>query len=114
MGTSRGLGDGPGHEEEDDVGALRRALETVRRRPQAQERAEVDAPADLGSARTRATGGVAQPGTQNPNATTGTTPNETFVGRAGADETLDTGLSGAEARAGEAADGRGEGAAREV
>jgi len=85
----------------------------VRRRPQAQRLAEDDAPADLGTARTRATGGVPQQGTQNPNATTGSTPNETFVGRAGADETLDTGVSGAEARSGEAADGRGEGAARD-
>ena len=68
---------------------------------------------DLGSARTRATGGVAQPGAQNPHATTGTTPNETFVGRAGADETLDPGRTGAEAR-GDAAEGRGEGAARDA
>jgi hypothetical protein len=96
------------------VRALKRAVDAVRRRPRAATLAEVDAPADLGSARTRATGGVRQAGAQNPNATTGTTPSETFVGRAGADETLDTGLSGAEARAGEAADGRGEGAARDV
>jgi hypothetical protein len=95
------------------VGALKRAFEAVRRRPEAQRRAETDAPADVGTARTRATGGVPLPGAQNPNATTGTTPNGTFVGRAGADETTDTGLSGAEARAGETADGRGEGAARD-
>ena len=95
------------------MGALKRAVAAVRRRPQAQRLAENDAPADLGAARTRATGGVDRPGTQNPNATTGTTPSETFVGRAGADETADTGLSGAEARAGERADGRGEGAARD-
>ncbi len=56
----------------------------------------------------------AEPETQNPNASTGTTPHEAFVGRAGADETSDTGLSGAEARAGEAADGWGEGAARDA
>ena len=95
-------------------GPLKRALAAVRRRPGEQRLAEDDAPADLGTARTRATGGVPQPGTQNPNASTGTTPNETFVGRAGADETLDTGLSGAEARSGEAADGRGDGAARDA
>jgi hypothetical protein len=99
------------------MGALRRsvgrAVDAVRRRPQAQRLAEDDAPADVGTARTRATGGVPQPGAQNPEATTGTTPSETFVGRAGADETLDAGTSGAEARAGEAADGRGEGAARD-
>jgi hypothetical protein len=99
--------------EEEQVGALKRAVDAVRRRPGGQRLAEVDAPADLGTARTRATGGVPQPGTQNPEATTGTTQNETFVGRAGADETLDTGQSGAEARAG-AADGRGEGAARDA
>jgi hypothetical protein len=99
------------------MGALKRAVDALRRRPGAQRLAEDDAPSDLGSARTRATGGVPQPGTQNPNATTGTTPNDTFVGRAGADETLDTGLSGAEARArdaGQAAEGRGEGAARDA
>ena len=96
------------------MGALRKALDAVRRRPQAQRLAEDDAPADLGTARTRATGGVPQEGAQNPDATTGTTPNQTFVGRAGADETLDTGPSGAEVRSGDTADGRGEGAARDV
>ena len=95
------------------MGALERAVAAVRRRPRAQRLAEADAPADLGTARTRATGGVPQAGTQNPDATTGTTPNSTFVGRAGADETLDTGLSGAEARSGDDADGLGEGAARD-
>ena len=95
------------------MGALRRMVDAVRRRPQAQRLAEEDAPADLGSARTRATGGVPQPGTQNRDATTGTTPNETFVGRAGADESLDSGRTGAEVR-GDAADGRGEGAARDA
>jgi len=96
------------------MGLLKRAVDAVRRRPQAQRLAEDDAPADLGTARTRATGGVPQPGAQNPDATTGTTPSGTFVGRAGADETLDTGPSGAEARSGNAADGRGEGAARDA
>ena len=95
------------------MGALRRVVDAVRRRPQAQRLAEDDAPADLGASRTRATGGVEQPVAQNPDATTGTTPNQTFVGRAGADETADTGLTGAEAR-GDAADGRGEGAARDA
>jgi hypothetical protein len=89
-------------------------VDAARRRSSAQRLTEADAPADVGTARTRATGGVTQPGAQNPNATTGTTPSETFVGRAGADESPDAGLSGAEARAGEAADGRGEGAARDV
>ena len=96
------------------MGPLKRAVAAVRRRPQGQRLTEDDAPADLGTARTRATGGVPQPGTQNPDATTGTTPNETFVGRAGADETTDTDLSGAEARSGERAEGRGEGAARDA
>ena len=96
------------------MGALERVVAAVRRRPRAQQLTEADAPADLGTSRTRASGGVPQPGTQNPDASTGTTPNETFVGRAGADETTDTGLSGAEARSGDAADGRGEGAARDA
>jgi hypothetical protein len=96
------------------MGALKRAVDAVRRRPQGQRLAEDDAPADLGTARTRATGGVPQPEAQNPDATTGTTTNETFVGRAGADETLDTATSGAEARAGDTSDGRGEGAARDA
>jgi hypothetical protein len=80
----------------------------------ARRLAESDAPADLdGQARTRATGGVSEPAAQNPNATTGTTPSETFVGRAGADETMDAEVSGAEARAGETTGGRGQGAARD-
>jgi hypothetical protein len=95
------------------MGALKKVVDAVRRRPQAQRLAEEDGPADLGSARTRATGGVPHPDAENPDATTGTTPNETFVGRAGADETLGTGPTGAEAR-GDAADGRGEGAARDA
>ena len=96
------------------MGPLRRAVDAVRRRPRAQRLAEDDAPADLSASRTRATGGGPLPGTPTPNATTGTTPNETFVGRVGADETLDTDVSGAETRSGRAADGRGEGAAREA
>jgi hypothetical protein len=96
------------------MGWLQRLGSQLTRTTKARRLAESDAPADLdGQARTRATGGVADQTAQNPNASTGTTPSETFVGRVGADETMDVGLSGAEARAGERADGKGQGAARD-
>ena len=57
---------------------------------------EGDAPAEGGVAMTRDTGGVPDGGTES---TTGTGPNETFVGRtAGVDEGY-AGETGAEARA---------------
>ena len=96
------------------MGKLQRLGSRLTRPLKARRVAENDAPADLGGqAKTRATGGVSQESAQNPNATTGTTPSETFVGRAGADETMDAGVSGAEARAGETTSGRGQGAARD-
>src|SRR3954447_25206254 len=96
------------------MGWLQRVGSRLSRPRKARRLAESDAPADLdGQARTRATGGVANQTAQNPNATTGTTPSETFVGRVGADETMDTEISGAEARAGESTGERGQGAARD-
>ena len=63
-----------------------------------RRRGEEDAPVDTGQATARATGGGSGIGTQDRHSTTGTTSNDTFVGRVGGDETGDTGLSGAEAR----------------
>jgi hypothetical protein len=56
---------------------------------------EADAPADTGTAMTRAEGGEARGGTP---ATTGTGSSGEFVGRVAGDE-AETGPSGAEARA---------------
>lgn len=60
---------------------------------------EGDEPVDTVTVVTRETGGVPNEDAQNPNSTTGTTPNQEFVGRASGDETGDVGQSGAEARA---------------
>lgn len=76
-----------------------------------RRRGELDAPTDPDHG-TRPTGGVDQPDVMDRNSSTGTTPNEEYVGRAGGDETGDVGLSGGEARTGERADGR-TGAARD-
>jgi len=59
---------------------------------------EDDAPTQRGTDAVRPTGGGSDAGTQDANSSTGTTQNETFVGRAGGDESGDTGMSGAEAR----------------
>jgi hypothetical protein len=76
-----------------------------------RRRGEGDAHTDPDNG-SRATGGVPQPGAMDQNSTTGTTPSEEFVGRAGGDETGDVGLSGGEGRTGNIADGR-TGAARD-
>lgn len=60
---------------------------------------EDDAPADTQMARSRATGGAPDPDAGDSNSTTGTTPNETFVGRPSSDEPGDAGPDGAELRA---------------
>lgn len=60
---------------------------------------EADTPADPQSARTRATGGVPEPEAKDTHSTTGTTPSETFVGRASGDDAGEPEQSGAEARA---------------
>jgi len=57
---------------------------------------EADAPADTGTAMTRAEGGAPDGGTPS---TTGTGVSDEFVGRVAGDE-ADTGRSGAEARSG--------------
>lgn len=63
-------------------------------------RPESDAPADDNVARSRETGGKPDPDAADPSSTTGTTENETFVGRiAGQDDASADDESGAEARA---------------
>lgn len=66
----------------------------------ARRHSEEDAPADLSESRSRDTGGEPDPTAQDRHSTTGTTPNQEFVGRDSGDETGDTGTSGAERRAG--------------
>ncbi len=76
-----------------------RVREAVTRERQSRKVTENDAPADTASGRTRATGGVPDADAGDQNSTTGTTPSDTFVGRASGDEAGDSGISGAEARA---------------
>jgi len=66
---------------------------------QGHELGQDDAPADTGVAASRPQGG--DPGHQagDRHSTTGTTPTETFVGRAGGDDLGYAGQTGAEARA---------------
>jgi len=64
----------------------------------ARKQGEEDAPTEPGTDAARPTGGGSDAPTQDRHSTTGTTSSETFVGRAGSDETGDTGVSGAEAR----------------
>jgi hypothetical protein len=82
----------------------------VRRDSSMRERGEQDAPTDPAHG-TRWSSSGADPGTMDSNSTTGTSPNEEYVGRPGGDES-DVGLSGGEARSGHRADGR-TGAARD-
>jgi hypothetical protein len=62
-------------------------------------RPESDAPQDTGMAPSRDTGGVPQPNAPDSNSTTGTTPNEEFVGRVGGQDVGYAGETGAERRA---------------
>ena len=64
---------------------------------------------DDANAGTRATGGVADPGADDANSTTGTTESEEFVGRASGDEAGEAETSGAEKRAEWEKQGRPEG-----
>lgn len=73
--------------------------------PSTPRRAEDDVPVDSANAGSRATGGGSDVDSVDRNSTTGTTESGEFVGRAGGDESGDVGLSGAEARSGEAANG---------
>lgn len=65
----------------------------------ARRLAENDAPADTGTARTRATGGVQDAGARDTHSTTGTTSSGDFVGRASGDDAGEAGTTGAERRA---------------
>jgi len=64
----------------------------------ARRTGEDDAPTQAGTDAARPTGGGSDVDSQDANSSTGTTENDTFVGRAGGDESGDTGISGAEAR----------------
>jgi len=64
---------------------------------------ESDAPADSRTARSRATGGAPQSGAADTHSTTGTTPNDRFVGRPGGDDPGDAGTTGADVRGSEGA-----------
>lgn len=63
------------------------------------DQTETDVPRDPAVAGSRATGGVEQHGAPDSNSTTGTTPNDEFVGRASGDDPGAAGESGAEVRA---------------
>ena len=60
---------------------------------------EDDAPQDTGVAASRATGGVEQDAHADQQSTTGTTPDDTYVGRIAGDDVGYAGETGAEARA---------------
>jgi hypothetical protein len=75
-------------------------LEAVRRDRTGRKLGETDAPGNTDTARSRPTGGVPDSDAADTHSTTGTTPNETFVGRASGDEAAEEGPSGAEVRAG--------------
>ena len=81
------------------MGWIQKLTELVSSDRRAGERGENDAPTDPANG-SRETGGGPDVGTMDKNSTTGTTSSETFVGRAGGDETGDVGLSGGEARTG--------------
>jgi hypothetical protein len=60
---------------------------------------EEDAPGDPGVAHSRDTGGVVQPGQPDQASTTGTTPDDEYVGRIAGDDVGYAGETGAEVRA---------------
>jgi len=68
------------------------------RKRAARSQGEDDAPTEPGTDAARPTGGGSDVDTQDTHSTTGTTSNDTYVGRAGSDEAGDAGLSGAQAR----------------
>lgn len=74
-----------------------------------ERKAEADVSADPSQARTRATGGEPSPDEPDQNSTTGTTPNDTFVGRATGADVGYAGETGAERRAQAHADGEDSG-----
>ena len=79
---------------------LKSALGRLRGDRVARQRGEEDAPLDTQTSTARDGGGVDDAGAQDRNSTTGTTPNETPVGRVSGDETGDTQASGADRRSG--------------
>lgn len=80
---------------------ISRLFEVVKRDRAGRELGETDAPGNTDTARSRATGGVPDSDAGDTHSTTGTTPNDGFVGRASGDEAAEDGPSGAEVRAGE-------------
>jgi hypothetical protein len=74
---------------------IRDSLERRRAPDELRETGE----SDTAAARTRATGGVPDPEAPDTHSTTGTTPSQTFVGRASGDDPGDVEESGAEKRA---------------
>jgi hypothetical protein len=93
------------------MGLIQKLTGLVSRDRRMRRRGEEDAPTDPAHG-SRETGGGPDVGTMDKNSSTGTTDNETYVGRAGGDETGDVGLSGGEARTGGPIDGH-TGAARD-
>jgi hypothetical protein len=79
---------------------IQKLTELVSRDRTMRDRGENDAPTDPAHG-TRETGGGPDIGTMDKHSTSGTTTSESYVGRAGGDETGDVGLSGGEARTGE-------------
>jgi hypothetical protein len=65
----------------------------------ARQPGEADTPPDAQEARSRETGGAPDSESPDSHSTTGTTPNQTFVGRASGDDAGDAEKSGAERRA---------------
>lgn len=86
---------------------LGKLLDRFRKDRRARREGEWDAPAQMGDPVSRATGGGSDAGTQDAHSTTGTTSNETYVGRVSGDESGDVGMSGSEARGDEDIDEQG-------
>ena len=93
------------------MGWIQKLFASMSRDRRMRARGEQDAPTDPAHG-TRETGGGPDIGTADKNSSTGTTTNQTYVGRAGGDEAGDAGLSGGEARSGSPVEGR-TGAARD-
>lgn len=74
-----------------------------------RSKSEQDVPTDDKVAGSRETGGVADPSAPDQHSTTGTTPNETYVGRVAGADTGYEGETGAERRSREAGSGSGDG-----
>lgn len=66
-----------------------------------ESRREEDVSTDDATAGSRPTGGEERPESTDRNSSTGTTPNETFVGRGSGGDDTDVGVSGAEKRTGD-------------